>query len=351
MAAPDGLTTCTYRISTAAVGIYFCRHRNVHTDSHLVDPTICRMCSWRETECFLPRPVPADPLKRVAARATGRRWDYISLEHLVDDVRELASRLPSNLQAVAGIPRSGMIPASILAALLHLPLYEVNREVGLRPSGHGLRLEESATVAGPILVIDDSVYGGIAMRWARETLDRFSPKPSAIYAAVYPRPEAVGCLDLFGRPAREPHLFEWNLFNCRQTRTFAFDMDGVICHDWPGGNENGPEYRDFLENAKPRWLPRRAAIPLIVTARLEKYRAPTVRWLRRYGVRVKQLVMGPWESTSERRQSYNAGKFKGRAYAESRCTLFIESDERQAEAIFRASDKPVLCPSTGRVFQ
>ena len=75
-----------------------------------------------------------------------------------------------------------------------------------------------------------------------ETVDRLSPRSRAIYAAVYPRPEAVDCLDLFGCPAREPHLFEWNLFNCRQTRTFAFDMDGVICHDWPGGDENGAKY-------------------------------------------------------------------------------------------------------------
>ena len=84
----------------------------------------------------------------------------------MDDVRELASRLPADIVAVAGIPRSGMIPASMLAALLHLPLYEVNQEAGLRPSGHGHRLEESSATTGPLLVIDDSVYGGVAMRWA-----------------------------------------------------------------------------------------------------------------------------------------------------------------------------------------
>jgi hypothetical protein len=266
---------------------------------------------------------------------------------MVADVRDLVGRLPSDLAAVAGIPRSGMLPATQIAMILHLPLLSLCRERGLVDVGRGMRLERSEWRDGPILVVDDSVYGGVALWGARAALRQHHSGVRALFAALYPRPEASGSLDYYVRAVAEPHLFEWNLYNCNQTQRFAFDFDGILCHDWPGGDEDGEEYREFLQTAKPRWLPRRRAVPLIVTARLEKHRDATIEWLKRHQVRFERLVMGPWPSASERRRCYDPGQHKGQAYAESACTLFIESDERQAEAIFRHAGRPVLCPTSG----
>ena len=47
---------------------------------------------------------------------------------------------------------------------------------------------------------------------------------------------------------------------------------------------------------------RRGPIPLIVMARLEKYREPTMAWLTRWGIEVQRLVMGPWKTIQERRR-------------------------------------------------
>ena len=76
-----------------------------------------------------------------------------------------------------------------------------------------------------------------------------------------------------------------------------------------------------------------------------------MRWLSKHGIRVEQLVMGPWQSAAERRRNYSAAEHKGRAYAASKCSLFIESDDGQAAAIFAATGRPVLCPATGRIHQ
>jgi uncharacterized HAD superfamily protein len=161
-------------------------------------------------------------------------------------------------------------------------------------------------------------------------------------------------VDLYGQLTPAPHLFEWNLFNCRQAERMAFDIDGVLCQDWSGGEEDSEEqqekYQEFIDSAPPRWLPRSAVVQLIVTARLEKHRAATEAWLRRHGVRCAQLVMGPWSTAAQRRRHYDAARFKGSAYARSSCTLMVESDQRQAEAIWQFARKPVLCPTTGRVF-
>jgi uncharacterized HAD superfamily protein len=159
-------------------------------------------------------------------------------------------------------------------------------------------------------------------------------------------------VDLYHRATPVPHLFEWNLFNCRFTERVAFDIDGVLCEEWQGSDEEeGDEYQDFLMNACPKWLPRRSRVPLIVSARLEKHRAATCEWLKRHKIGFEQLILGPWTNVADRRQNYDAGEFKGQAYARSSCGLFIESDERQAEAIWATSGKLVLCPTAGRVFQ
>jgi uncharacterized HAD superfamily protein len=345
------LPQCTYRFAIGDKDLYYCRHSNVHTADQLVDSSLCRTCGQRNFECLLPHPAPSLPFVRANHRQEQGPWEYISLERLAADVRELVGQLPCDLAAVAGIPRSGMLPAAQIATILHLPLFALCQERGLVALGQGLRLEKRELHGGQLLVVDDSVFGGVALRGARDALRRHHPKTGALLAALYPRPEAIGALDYYVRAIGEPHLFEWNLYNCNQTQRFGFDFDGVLCHDWPGGDEEGEAYREFLRAARPRWLPRRRAVPLIVTARLEEHRGTTIAWLRRQGVRVDQLVMGPWSSAAERRRKYDAGRFKGQAYADSPCTLFIESDERQAEAIFRHAQRPVLCPTTGRIFQ
>jgi uncharacterized HAD superfamily protein len=345
------LPECKYRFAIGEKDRYFCRHSNVHTTNQLVDSSVCRACSQRTRECLLPRPVPTLPYSPANRERTQGPWEYVSLERMVADVRELVGMLPCDLAAVAGIPRSGLLPATQIATILHLPLCSLCRERGLVEVGQGLRLETTELRDGQLLVVDDSVYGGVALWGARDALRRRHPGIRPLFAALYPRPEAIGSLDYFIRTVGDPHLFEWNLYNCNQTQSFGFDFDGVLCHDWPGGDENGDAYQEFLSTARPRWLPRRRAVPLIVTARLEKHRAATIEWLRRHGVRFEQLVMGPWSCAAERRRHYDAGRFKGQAYADSPCTLFIESDERQAEAIFQRANRPVLCPTTGRIFQ
>ena len=55
--------------------------------------------------------------------------EYITTAKLIQDCKNLL--LPQvaklNLRGVVGIPRSGMLPASMIALWLNLPLYSVNR--------------------------------------------------------------------------------------------------------------------------------------------------------------------------------------------------------------------------------
>ena len=136
------------------------------------------------------------------------------------------------------------------------------------------------------------------------------------------------------------------------------DFDGVICHDCqPFQDDDGDNYLNFINNAVPRYLTRKVEIPLIVTARIEKYREQTEGWLRRHGVRFRKLIMHPAKSLRERQRD-DIAAFKAKHFGEwakhhvprPAPLMFIESDDKQAKRISSISGRLVLCPSSGKCY-
>jgi uncharacterized HAD superfamily protein len=271
-------------------------------------------------------------------------------------------------QAQAGPPRAGVqsstgelrwistarLARDTLALIGNLPLYQLANGKA-EPIASGSRGSEPA--AGKLLVVDDTVYRGSAIVQARATLK------DALFAAVYVRPEAAGVVDFHAELLPSPHLCEWNLFNngtvAGQAANpifgagLATDFDGILCEEPQVPDaDDGPgleRYRQWLINARPgSLLPRKHPIPLIVTGRLERFRAETEEWLKRHRVKWDKLVMHPADKASERK---NVGEWKGRIFAESRCGFFVESDPRQAPTIAEVSGKPVICPVQEKVYR
>ncbi len=276
------------------------------------------------------------------------RVEWVSTARLVRDAAMLAGKLSPDCAGVVGVPRSGMIPASVIAAHLHLPLYSLDGRSWGTQLGGGSRGSRGGS--GPLVVVDDTVFGGAAMRRARRRLDAAGVKHLA--AAVYVHPERAGAVDLYHALTPEPHVLEWNVLNSAAlTGTLACDFDGVLCQDPVGVRDDTPEYRDWLLNAPPLLPARKLPVPLVVTGRVERYRPETEAWLARWGVHVKRLSMHPALTSAERDRLGDVAALKAREYAASRCTLFLESDPRQAEQIHRLSGKPAVCVSTGQVWQ
>jgi orotate phosphoribosyltransferase len=270
------------------------------------------------------------------------RYEWVSTARLVTDAVTLAGMLPADIGGVVGLPRSGMLPAAVIATHLHLPLYELTPQGPRRLGGAVPSRAAGVSGAGRFAVVDDTVYAGTAMRKARALL------PGASFAAVYARPEAAGVVDYSARLLPSPHLLEWNLLNsARVTGSaagpafgagVAADFDGVICHDAESGGVPG----------SPFLAPRAWTLPLVVTGRAESHRGETEAWMRRHGVRWGRLEMLPDDVplTAE-----NAARHKARHYLASGCGFFIESDPEQARLILAYSGRPVICPREGRVYQ
>lgn len=269
-------------------------------------------------------------------------FEWVSTARLTADAIVLAGKLPPDIVGVAGVPRSGMLPAATVATHLHLPLYELSDR--LRRVGSGSRGNTLPTGSGRIAVVDDTVYGGAAMRRAREAV---KGQP-AVFAAVYARPEAGSAVDVFARELPSPHLLEWNLANSGPFAGFAadgvygagvgMDLDGVIVHDAESG---GPILSPYL-------VPRTHPCKLIATGRSEGHRAATEALLRAVGARWERLEM---LTAGEELTPENAARHKAKHYGGSPLGFFVESCPVQAELIHRLTGKPVICPRAGKVWQ
>jgi hypothetical protein len=276
---------------------------------------------------------------------------FLTTADLARDTLALIPALPPDLDAIVGIARSGVIPAGLLAAHLHLPLFSIaqsSREV--LDLGHGGRLDAGrGKPLRRVLLVDDTVAHGRAMaRCAPAVRSRFAPA-RLLRAAVYVHPENRRAVDLAGRLYPMPHFLEWNLWNAGHGEWMACDFDGILCEDIaPRDDDDGPRYAALLAGIRPKYLPRRRPVRLIVTGRLEKWRALTEEWLRRWGIRWQELLMHPGELGA--RTFDSIVRLKADAYAASRCATFVESDPGQARRIAELSGRPVVCPQAGRVF-
>jgi len=290
------------------------------------------------------------------------RWTYKTTSDLIEATKKIVPQLPHDIMAVAGVPRSGMIPASVLSTWLHIPLFEINPTTGLVQLGHGSRGKHfKVRNNGRVLVVDDTIYRGGAMAQARQLT-----KSEVIYAATYVRPGKQHLVDVFGEILPSPHLLEWNLLNNGvltgnvQNKAlqggWAIDFDGVLCHDCPRGHdgndtaEGDERYRQWILSAKPKLLSRMISIPMIVTARPERFRADTMNWLTRWGVNVRSLVMHPAESFRERNSSDIPG-WKAGVLESSNVCGYIESHDLPAQRIHSMWGKPVISLESGTVYQ
>lgn len=291
---------------------------------------------------------------RCPSRQPGAGLRFVRSTELPGLCQTLAAQLPADLAGVIGVARSGVAPAALLAMQLHLPLWILRPQTrDIIPADHGWRLSQGRPLpsSGRYLVIDDTVMTGHSLGLAQRIVAASPFAGRCDHAALFRNPQASKNLPLrwWAEELAPPHYLEWNLFNSIHTPHLALDFDGVLCLDCPpGSDDDGERYLQFLAEARPLHLPRRAPVAAIVTARLEKYRRLTEQWLARHGVAAKQLIMGPWATLAERRRS-DVAAWKASEYRRLHAALFAESEPAQAERIAQLTGRPVLCPQTGEI--
>ena len=280
--------------------------------------------------------------------------NYRSISDMNDAILRNLHRLPRDIDLVVGVPRSGILAATLVSLTANIPMTDLDSFLAGRIYTSGITkrraaLDRQHSEMRRILVIDDSVAGGNAMRDAREKITAAGIQGDFVYAAVFGlEPQHEGT-DIVLEVVPHPRMFQWNFMHHIFLEQCCVDIDGVLCLDpTEDENDDGPAYEKFLATARPLLGPTRK-IGWLVTSRLEKYRKLTEAWLAKHEIKYDKLIMLDLPSMAERRRLGAHGSFKADFYRKTDAILFIESEHAQALKITELSGKPVLCVETHMV--
>ncbi len=285
-----------------------------------------------------------------AGKCQPNSLEFRTFGDLAHCIRKQLHKIPADADLVVGLPRSGMIPAYIIALFMNKKCCSLDEFLNGTAISHGNR-PVSDIEPRKVLIVDDSCYSGRAMDLARERLKPIADKYEFVYTVVYGRTESLEKIDCCLEVVNGNRVWQWNYLNHAVAQTACFDMDGVLCVDpAPEENDDGVKYLNFIKTAAPLYIPS-YKIRAIVTSRLEKYRSATEAWLREHGVQYDELVMLDLPTAEERRRQNCHATFKAEAYKNRKgTTLFVESEERQAKEIAFLTGKKVLCLATDELY-
>lgn len=262
----------------------------------------------------------------------------------VDDMNQLIKsklHLIPDVDCIVGVPRSGMLPASLIALYLSKPLISVE-QIGSQSNRFTSRVPLNDMNIHKALVVDDSCFSGNAMNKVKDFLKSYK-NIQFIYSAIYVTLASANKVDFYFDTVEQWRVWEWNIMDHLILESSCVDLDGVLCVDPTlEENDDGKNYLKFLATAKPKFIPTHR-IKAIVTCRLEKYRSATESWLQQHGVKYDKLYMMNLPDAKTRQQLGQYAHYKARIYDEIEASLFIESNPVEARGIAMMTGKPVYC--------
>ena len=232
---------------------------------------------------------------------------YITVGQLEEHATGLVGMIPPDVQAICPASPHAAIPVAVLSGKLGIPVADL-----------------SGTPKATVLIVADSVLSGLEFEQAEDDIKQAWPQVTTIRAAVYVHPSAYPTVDLCYAKLPGRHLLAWKWMDSPEVLGMAFELDGVL------RNGDAPLYR-----------PTRS-IPVIITGRHKDEEADIRSWLDGHGYKYDRIRMRCFDlegDADEQIATYKADEFRS-----SQCSIFVESNVKQAETINRLTGKMVLCP-------
>lgn len=272
------------------------------------------------------------------------RVRFCTLRQLIAWSNEWAKQLPKDVDAIIGLPRSGLMVANTIATEMDIPLStpELFLDQQWWKSGRLEKIDACARV----LVVDDSINTGEQMEGALASLRTRYPDIVFEKGALLPHQRSYQKCDYFHKVIRSPRVFEWDIMHTKKYTPIGFDFDGVLCEDCAHRTDSDEDaYHGFLSDAKPLYIPQ-YPIDFVVSNRLEKYRPQCEAWLKRHNVRYRHLLL--WDLPEKDMRGTGFARNKVRQILRCQPRFFVESSFAQARQIALRTGVPVLC--TDRMF-
>ena len=256
-----------------------------------------------------------------------------------------------NIDLIVGIPRSGMIPASLLATHLQLPFTDVDSYNSNRWYIRNKKITVPSDISDRslrVLLVDDSINTGNAMRNVLSSLHR--KNDIIIKFAVYGSPKNnPSDIDFICEQCPLPRAFQWNIWKHSSASNWATDMDGVLCRD-PDKKENdkGSKLEQFYKIADPKFLFSKP-VNYIITSREERFRSVTEEWLSKYNIVYNKLIMKATGNAggNVKHAEFKSSMINGLVDIE----LYIESDKEQAKIISENVKIPIWCIDDQKIYR
>ena len=265
---------------------------------------------------------------------------YDQTERLIAALLDRAAQWRPDV--VVGIARGGVVPATMAAGMMALPL----AMVGFERSAATTQWIGAPPEGGRILLVDDGCSTGHTMAAVREAL--LVERRECLTLAVVHDPEVTSYVPDLSHAMRSLWRFPWERGEAtpagralratgagpdRATELpfYGLDLDGVFLPDVPdevylASIADAVERRHALEPfaSLPFFAPERA---VVITGRHEMDRERTLSWLARWGHGALPLVCRPAdvEHTPDL-----VARYKAATATRWGCTHFVESDAEQA---------------------
>ena len=281
---------------------------------------------------------------------------YKTYEDMSNCIRKNIWKIPSDTDLIVGVPRSGMIPALMIAELLNIKCTDIDSFVDGRIMSCGGRGNLiKLTEIKKVIVLDDTVFGGGAMRRAKQKVAHLAGKYDMLFACVYAEgANAKSMVNIYLEDIYKPGphwLYEWNIMHHYEgiSKNSMWDVDGLVCKE-PPADTNRAEYEAYLPQAVPMIIPT-TEVGAFVTYRLEKYRDVTEQWLKSQGIKYRELRMFNAPDRDMRGRMESPENYKARIYASAPwANLFLESSKSQAIRIHELTGKPVFSYEDGKLY-
>ena len=279
---------------------------------------------------------------------------YVTIAELSELIRKNLWKIPHDIDLVVGVPRSGMLPATMIALFLNTRLTDIDSFVengGCFSNGLSRGEYIKNGEIKRVLVVDDSIDTGKSLLDAKRKIETY---PNRCFENIFCTPIATtpgaDMVDIYFEVIDGDRVFEWNIFHHSVLSNACVDIDGVLCLD-PTEDDDGEKYKTFLQTAIPLFLPT-CNINTLISCRLEKYRTLTENWLSQKNISYNQLILLDFPDKATRMAWNKHGDYKGEYYKGRKdCVLFIESSFVQSKRIAEISNKPVYCIETNTMIQ
>src|SRR5690242_10726969 len=133
-------------------------------------------------------------------------------------IMENIHTIPRDIDLIVGVPRSGLLPASIVALNLNIPMADLNGFLEGRIFGIGSTRRTGKEISSiddvkSVLIVDDSVSSGRSILQIKERLAEIGSRVDVRFLAVYVAPGAESFVDFGLEVLTNPRVFQWNVMH------------------------------------------------------------------------------------------------------------------------------------------